>query len=176
MQRVAVAGVSGCVWRWYCVDDERVSIRVCEELGLALPLLPARHLVFRPSVITLSGYEKTNWRTVTVTRRRVEQGARGGPGLNNQNAVAFDIRDGQKPGFQHQQSDPNKNLQEVEYENVEDVKNHEGRHDFFKFTLPVSQGSVLTRGQYTYPFQVQLPDFLPGSCALGRDPKKDLAL
>ncbi|CAD7930652.1 unnamed protein product [Amoebophrya sp. A25] len=59
------------------------------------------------------------------------------------------------------------------WEEEEEIENHDGRHDFFKVQIPVQEGIAITagRGQYTYPFQCQLPGFLPGSCRVGTDPK-----
>jgi len=48
---------------------------------------------------------------------------------------------------------------------------HSGRHDFFKTMLPMGQNMALTHGQFEFPFSVQLPNVLPGSCEVGTNPK-----
>jgi len=53
------------------------------------------------------------------------------------------------------------------------VKYHEGRHEFFRQAIPIGTGSVFAIGQYSIPFSVTLPQNLPGSCELGRNPTRE---
>ena len=48
------------------------------------------------------------------------------------------------------------------FEEVKTTEDHCGRHDFFKTTIQLGASCVFVNGQYSLPFQVKLPDFLPG--------------
>ncbi|CAD7966215.1 unnamed protein product [Amoebophrya sp. A120] len=100
--------------------------------------------------LKLTGYEQTNWRTVEKKFQKKMVNGRVVPPRRVNGADVYD------------------------YEEVEEIKLHFGRHDFFKMTRPISGGALLGYGQYSFPFEIYLPDNLPGSCSVGRNPKLDL--
>jgi hypothetical protein len=55
------------------------------------------------------------------------------------------------------------------------TETHGGRHEFFRQTFPAAvdmnlRAGFIGYGQYTVPFQMQLPSGLPGSCEVGVNP------
>ncbi|CAD7935054.1 unnamed protein product [Amoebophrya sp. A120] len=128
--------------------------------------------------LKLTGYEETSWRTVHVRRQRKDRNNNDNFGTNREHGLYQDNFNQDHPqgrdrDFGGDEASKFKNISD-EYEEIEEIKHHDGRHDFFKLTRPVSNGGAfLSCGQYSFPFEVYLPDDLPGSCTVGRHPKFD---